>query len=98
MMPKHRPPVTLLPNPLHGGLGLLCEGHNFLCNRARRCLMSSDMEEMGGIARAQDGAQEWLGMLQTLAAETQKQQHNPQQMVQGMMDTYMRPLNTPGAY
>jgi len=60
--------------------------------------MSSDMEEMGGIARAQDGAQEWLGMLKTLAEQIQKQQHNSQQMVQEMMDTYMRLLNTPGSY
>ncbi len=60
--------------------------------------MSSDMEEMGGIARAQDGAQEWLGMLQTLAEQIQKQQHNSQQMVQEMLDTYMRLLNTPGSY
>src|SRR5918997_2088397 len=60
--------------------------------------MASDMENMGGVARAQDGAREWLGMLQTLAEQIQKQQHNSQQMVQEMMDTYMQLLNTPGSY
>src|SRR5215218_4584303 len=42
--------------------------------------------------------QEWLGMLQTLAEQIQKQQQNSQQMVQEMMDTYMQLLNTPGSY
>src|ERR687893_20803 len=60
--------------------------------------MASDMENMGGVARAQDGAREWLAMLQTLAEQIQKQQHNSQQMVQEMMDTYMELLNTPGSY
>src|SRR5215203_3094167 len=60
--------------------------------------MTSDMENMGGVARAQDGAREWLGMLQTLAEQIQKQQQNSQQMVQEMMDTYMQLLNTPGSY
>ena len=60
--------------------------------------MASDMEKMGGVARAQDGAREWLGMLQTLAEQIQKQQQNSQQMVQEMMGTYMRLLNTPGSY
>src|SRR5215213_2605333 len=60
--------------------------------------MTSDMENMGGVARAQDGAREWLGMLQTLAQQIQKQQHNSQQMIQEMMDTYMQLLNTPGSY
>jgi hypothetical protein len=36
--------------------------------------------------------------LQTLAEQIQKQQHNSQQMVQEMMGTYMRLLNTPGSY
>jgi hypothetical protein len=60
--------------------------------------MASDMEKMGGVARAQDGAREWLGMLQTLAEQIQKQQHNSQQMVQELMNTYMQLLNTPGSY
>src|SRR3712207_2985748 len=50
------------------------------------------------VARAPEGAQEWLGMLQSLAQQIQKQQQNSQQMVQEMMDTYMQLLNTPGSY
>jgi Skp family chaperone for outer membrane proteins len=50
------------------------------------------------VARVPEGAQEWLGMLQTLAQQIQKQQQNSQQMVQEMMDTYMQLLNTPGSY
>jgi signal transduction histidine kinase len=50
------------------------------------------------VARAPEGAQEWLGMLQTLSQQIQKQQQNSQQMVQEMMDTYMQLLNTPGSY
>src|SRR3712207_7507191 len=49
-------------------------------------------------ARVPEGAQEWLGMLQTLAQQIQRQQQNSQQMVQQMMDTYMQLLNTPGSY
>jgi gas vesicle protein len=49
-------------------------------------------------ARTPEGAQEWLGMLQTLAQQIQKQQHNSQQMIQEMMNTYMQLLNTPGSY
>lgn len=51
---------------------------------------------------AREGAQgaqaEWLGMLQTLAEQIQKQQQNSQQMTQEMMNTYMQLLNTPGSY
>src|SRR5918999_1676200 len=50
------------------------------------------------VARVPEGAQEWLGMLQTLAQQIQKQQQTSQQMVQQMMDTYMQLLNTPGSY
>ncbi len=50
------------------------------------------------VARVPEGAQEWLGMLQTLAEQIQKQQQNSQQMVQEMLDTYMQLLNTPGSY
>jgi hypothetical protein len=60
--------------------------------------VTSEMENMAGMGRAQDGAREWLSMLQTLAEQIQKQQHNSQQMVQEMMDTYMQLLNTPGSY
>ena len=54
------------------------------------------------IERAAEGAPgaqaEWLGMLQTLAEQIQKQQQNSQQMIQEMMNTYMQLLNTPGSY
>ena len=51
------------------------------------------------VARTPEGAQaQWLGMLQTLAQQIQKQQENSQQMVQELMDTYMQLLNTPGSY
>jgi hypothetical protein len=50
------------------------------------------------VARAPEGAQEWLGMLEGLAEQIQKQQQNSQQMIQQMMDTYMQLLNTPGSY
>jgi hypothetical protein len=51
------------------------------------------------VAQAPEGAQaQWLGMLQTLAEQIQKQQQNSQRMIQEMMDTYMQLLNTPGSY
>jgi len=60
--------------------------------------MSANMGNMGDAAQAQAGAQEWLGMLQNLAQQIQRQQENSQHMVQEMMDTYMQLLNTPGSY
>jgi ATP-dependent Clp protease ATP-binding subunit ClpA len=61
-----------------------------------------DRDAGRGMERAAEGAQgaqaQWLGMLQTLAEQIQKQQQNSQQMVQDMMDTYMQLLNTPGSY
>lgn len=42
--------------------------------------------------------QEWLGMLQTLSEQIQRQQQTSQQMTQEMMETYMQLLNTPGSY
>jgi hypothetical protein len=52
--------------------------------------------------QAKEGAQgaqaEWLGMLQGLAGQIQRQQQNSQQMTQEMMQTYMQLLNTPGSY
>src|SRR5918995_38202 len=48
--------------------------------------------------QAQEGAQQWLGMLQGLAEQIQKQQQNSQQMMQELMNTYMQLLNTPGSY
>jgi signal transduction histidine kinase len=51
------------------------------------------------VAPTPEGAQsQWLGMLQTLAQQIQKQQQNSQQMIQEMMDTYTQLLNTPGSY
>src|SRR5215218_2126966 len=56
-------------------------------------------------ARMQDAAQdaqgaqaEWLGAMQSLAEQIQKQQQNSQQMIQELMNTYMQLLNTPGSY
>jgi arsenate reductase-like glutaredoxin family protein len=61
-----------------------------------------DREVSSRIDRATEGVQgtqaEWLGMLQTLAEQIQKQQQTSQQMIQEMMDTYMQLLNTPGSY
>ena len=48
--------------------------------------------------QVQEGAQQWLGMLQGLAEQIQKQQQNSQQMIQELMNTYMQLLNTPGSY
>src|SRR5215213_6869643 len=49
--------------------------------------------------REAEGAQaEWLGAMQSLAEQIQKQQQNSQQMIQELMNTYMRLLNTPGSY
>jgi hypothetical protein len=51
------------------------------------------------LQQAPEGArQEWLGMLQTLAEQIQRQQQSSQQMTQEMMETYMQLLNTPGSY
>ena len=51
------------------------------------------------VAPTPEGAQsQWLGMLQTLAQQIQRQQQTSQQMIQEMMDTYMQLLNTPGSY
>ena len=60
--------------------------------------MANDMERTGAGARASEGAQEWLDMMQSLARQIQKQQQNSQQMVQELMETYTRLLNTPGSY
>ncbi len=54
---------------------------------------------MGSEARGQQGdREEWLGILQTLAEQIQKEQQTSQKMVQEMMNTYMQLLNTPGTY
>ena len=61
-------------------------------DRELSCQMERAAEE------AQGAQAEWLGMLQTLAEQIQRQQQSSQQMVQEMMDIYMRLLNTPGSY
>ncbi len=54
---------------------------------------------MGREARAPEGTrEEWLGILQTLAEQIQKEQQTSQKMVQEMMNTYMQLLNIPGSY
>jgi hypothetical protein len=47
---------------------------------------------------AQGAQAEWLGAMQSLAEQIQKQQQTSQQMTQGLMNTYMQLLNTPGSY
>jgi ATP-dependent Clp protease ATP-binding subunit ClpA len=56
-------------------------------------------------ARMEDAAQdaqgsqaEWLGAMQSLAEQIEKQQQYSQQMTQELMNTYMQLLNTPGSY
>ena len=54
---------------------------------------------MEDAAQDAQGAQaEWLGAMQSLAEQIQKQQQNSQQMTQELMNTYMQLLNTPGSY
>src|ERR671911_2405207 len=51
------------------------------------------------LERDAQGAQaEWLGAMQSLAEQIQKQQQTSQQMTQELMNTYMQLLNTPGSY
>src|SRR4028118_1473020 len=54
---------------------------------------------MERMSQAPDEArQQWLGMLQTLSEQIQRQQQTSQQMTQEMMQTHMQLLNTPGSY
>jgi len=46
----------------------------------------------------EEARQQWLGMLQTLSEQIQRQQQTSQQMTQEMMQTYSQLLNTPGSY
>jgi hypothetical protein len=49
--------------------------------------------------RGAEGARaEWLGAMQSLAEQIQKQQQYSQQMTQELINTYMQLLNTPGSY
>jgi hypothetical protein len=51
------------------------------------------------LERDAQGAQaEWLGAMQSLAEQIQKQQQYSQQMTQELMNTYSQLLNTPGSY
>ena len=51
------------------------------------------------LERDAQGAQaEWLGAMQSLAEQIQKQQQYSQQMTQELMNTYMQLLNTPSSY
>jgi hypothetical protein len=58
-----------------------------------------DRNTSAGMDRGTEGAQaEWLGAMQSLAEQIQKQQQYSQQMTQELMNTYMQLLNTPCSY
>jgi hypothetical protein len=58
-----------------------------------------DRNASGRLERDAQGAQaEWLGAMQSLAEQIQKQQQYSQQMTQELINTYMQLLNTPGSY
>jgi oligoendopeptidase F len=58
-----------------------------------------DRNASGRLERDAQGAQaEWLGAMQSLAEQIQKQQQYSQQMTQELMNTYSQLLNTPGSY
>jgi hypothetical protein len=58
-----------------------------------------DRNASGRMDHGTEGAQaEWLGTMQSLAEQIQKQQQLSQQMTQELMNTYMQLLNTPGSY
>jgi Skp family chaperone for outer membrane proteins len=59
-------------------------------------MVSEDSRNRGG--QAPEGTQEWLSQMQQLSEQIQKQQHNSQQMMQELMNTYMQLLSTPGSY
>src|SRR5829696_8204400 len=70
-----------------------------------RALITERKEEdvsEGSLDRAkqvpEQSGQEWLGAMQSLAEQIQKQQQYSQQMTQELMNTYMQLLNTPGSY
>ena len=46
----------------------------------------------------EQSGQEWLGAMQSLAEQIEKQQQYSQQMTQELINTYMQLLNTPGSY
>jgi hypothetical protein len=55
-------------------------------------------ETRGPQGNREETREEWLGILQTLAEQIQKEQQTSQQMVQEMMNTYMQLLSTPGTH
>jgi hypothetical protein len=58
-----------------------------------------DRNARGRIDHRAEGAQaEWLGAMQSLAEQIQKQQQNSQQMIQELINTYVQLLNTPSSY
>src|SRR5687767_10016814 len=60
------------------------------------------MDRNAASSRMDHGAEgaraEWLGAMQSLAEQIEKQQQHSQQMIQELMNTYMQLLNTPGSY
>jgi hypothetical protein len=60
------------------------------------------MDRNAASSRMDHGAEgaraEWLGAMQSLAEQIQKQQQTSQQMIQELMNTYMQLLNIPGSY
>src|ERR671921_2183603 len=62
-------------------------------------MMDRSRDENTRIEQGVEGAQaEWLGAMQSLAEQIQRQQQYSQQMTQELMNTYMQLLNTPGSY
>ena len=55
-------------------------------------------ESLNGAGHLPEGAQQWLGSLESLTEQLQNQQHNSQQMVQEWTNTYLQLLNTPASY
>src|SRR5215204_859653 len=55
-------------------------------------------EDINRGVQAPEGAREWLSQMQQLYEQIQKQQHNSQQIIQELMNTYMQLLSTPGSY
>jgi len=58
--------------------------------------VSEDSKNRG--LQAPQGAREWLSQMQQLSEQIQKQQHNSQQMIQELMNTYMQMFNIPHSY
>src|SRR5215217_850825 len=59
---------------------------------------SSRMDRGAEGAQAEGAQAEWLGAMQSLAEQIQRQQQYSQQMTQELINTYMQLLNTPGSY